>query len=125
MEKLIYPELSYEIVGILYEAYNQLSYGLQEKYYQRAIKKLLDEKKIPCQEQFMASIEINGENIGRYYFDFLVDQKIILEIKVGNHFKDKNIAQVYAYLKKSGLKLGILAQFTKNGVRTKRIVNIR
>ena len=38
--KVIYPELSYKIIGIIFEVYNDLGYGYQEKYYQRAITKL-------------------------------------------------------------------------------------
>jgi len=35
--RLVYPDLSYKIVGILYDVYNDLGYGYQEKYYQRAL----------------------------------------------------------------------------------------
>lgn len=41
--KVIYPELSYKIVGILFEVYNQLGPGYQEKYYQRAAESLFRE----------------------------------------------------------------------------------
>ena len=59
-----------------------------------------------------------------YYFDFLIDKKIILEIKVGNYFSRKDIQQLFAYLKVSGLQLGIIAHFTSSGVKYKRVVNI-
>ena len=59
------------------------------------------------------------------YLDFLIENKIILELKQGNLFSRKDIEQVYNYLKASNLKLGILARFTKSGVKYKRIINIK
>ncbi|EKE21357.1 MAG: hypothetical protein ACD_7C00270G0006 [uncultured bacterium] len=44
MAKLIYPKLSYDIVGALYEVYNTIGNGLQEKYYQKALVRELEEK---------------------------------------------------------------------------------
>jgi len=57
--------------------------------------------------------------------DFLVEDKILVEIKKGNYFSKKNIEQVYAYLKATGLKLAILANFTSTGVKFRRILNLR
>jgi len=59
-----------------------------------------------------------------YYFDFLIDGKIILETKVRNYFSKKDIDQLCSYLKVKNLKLGIIAHFTKTGVKFKRIVNL-
>lgn len=56
--------------------------------------------------------------------DFVIEGKIVLEIKVGEHFSKNNINQIYGYLKATDLKLGILANFTRTGVKYKRIINI-
>lgn len=121
---LIYKELTYRINGILFGVFNELGYGYQEKYYQRAISLALKEGNVKYKEQVSVPIEFKGSGIGRYFFDFLIEDKIILEIKKGDQFYKKDITQTYAYLKSSGLKLGLLANFTKNGVKIKRIVNI-
>ncbi|PIS29970.1 MAG: hypothetical protein COT41_03880 [Candidatus Portnoybacteria bacterium CG08_land_8_20_14_0_20_40_83] len=63
--------------------------------------------------------------IGIYYFDFLIDDKIVLEIKVRDYFSKKDITQLYSYLKAKNLKLGIIAHFTKTGVKFKRVANIK
>ncbi|MFA5098391.1 MAG: GxxExxY protein [Candidatus Margulisiibacteriota bacterium] len=49
--KLIYPELSYKLVGILFKAYNNLGGGYQEKIYQSAVRKELKSNKINFMEQ--------------------------------------------------------------------------
>ena len=56
--------------------------------------------------------------------DFLIEGKVVLEIKVGEHFSGSNINQLFGYLKATDLKLGILANFTRTGVKYKRIINI-
>lgn len=63
--------------------------------------------------------------IAKGYADFIIDGKIILEIKKGDSFRKSNIDQLHSYLKMTGLKLGILANFMSKGLLHKRIVNIR
>ena len=70
-------------------------------------------------------LEMPGETSSEVcHLDFLIDDKIILELKKGNRFFGKDIDQVYSYLKINNPQLGILANFTNHGVETKRIVNI-
>lgn len=122
---LIYPKLCYQIVGILFEVFKQLGIGYQEKYYQRIIAIELKENKLKFREQVPVVINYKGAKVGRYYLDFLIEDKIILEIKKHDKFSKANIEQVYGYLKAANLKLGILANFTKSGVKFKRIINIK
>ena len=119
---IIFPDLSYKIMGILFDIYHVFGNGFQEKYYYKAIKKGLDAAKIPYLEQVRTDLEIRGYDLGRFYIDFIIDNKIVLEIKSKLYITQKDIIQVLAYLKKTGLQLGILASFTKDGVRYKRIL---
>jgi GxxExxY protein len=123
VEKIIYKELSYKIVGILFEVYNSLGYGYQEKYYERAIERLFIFKNVQYKKQVSYKIAFKGEIIGRYFLDFLIDDKIILEIKKGKYFSKRNIEQVKAYIKITNLKLAILANFTPDGIKIFRVLN--
>ncbi|MCX6765351.1 MAG: GxxExxY protein [Candidatus Moranbacteria bacterium] len=123
-DKVIHKELSYKIVGVLFCAYNELGYGFQEKYYQKAIEQRLSEEKIKYKSQVPFKISFRGKEIGRYYLDLLIEDKVVVEIKKGNYFSKKNIEQVKGYLKATGLKLAIIANFTSKGVNFLRIVNI-
>jgi GxxExxY protein len=120
----VYKELSYRIVGVLYEADNRLGGGLQEKYYQKAVASLLAEKGIPFREQVPYNISLDKKCIGRYFLDFLIDEKIVLEIKKGHHFSRRNLEQVKGYLHITEKKLAILANFTPQGVRFMRVLNL-
>lgn len=72
----------------------------------------------------LVDLKYKGELIGKYRLDFLIDDKIVLEIKKDKLFSKKNIEQTFAYLKSRKLKLGILANFTREGLKFKRIVNL-
>jgi len=109
----------------VFDIYNELGYGYQEKHYERAIGKELARRKVPYKCQLCCRLKLRGEEIGKYYFDFLVDDKIVLEIKRGNYFSRKNISQVKGYLKAMNLQLGILANFTESGIKFMRILNVK
>ncbi len=122
---LIYPEISYQIIGVLFEVFRQLGHGYQEKYYQRAVSLELKRRGLKFKEQVYFPLNYKGDKIGNYFLDFLIEDKIILEIKKDKHFSRKNIEQILGYLKAFDLKLGIIANFTSEGLKFKRIVNIK
>ena len=121
---LVYPELSYEIVGWAFEVFDELGPGHSEKSYQRALAIALRAKDLQFKEQVYYKLKFRDEIVGRGYLDFLVDEKVILELKKDVNFSKTHIEQVLNYIKLSKLKLGILLNFTKEGVKFKRIVNI-
>lgn len=120
---LIEPELSYQLVGICFAVHNALGPSYQEKYYQRAVEVELKKAKVPYQKEIKFNLNYSGTNIGRYYFDFLIDNKIVLELKVAPAISKKDIGQLLRYLRKSDLKLGILVNFGINKLEYKRIIN--
>ncbi len=121
---LLYPELSYKIVGALLEVNKELGPNHQEKHYQKAIAEEFRLKGINFKEQVPIKLVYKDFPIGIYYADFIVEDKIIVELKTDRFFTRKNIEQTLAYLKSFNLKLGILSNFTKKGLEYKRIVNL-
>jgi len=122
-DKVIYKELSYELVGILYDVYNELGYGHPERYYQKAIAVALQRNNLLFKEQ--VPYVLKNKVIGRYFLDFLIDDKIVLELKKDGRFAKKNIEQVKSYLQATNMKLAILANFTPEGVKFLRVLNIK
>lgn len=123
-DQVLYKELSYNIIGTLFDVFVDIGYGYSEKYFQRAIAKGFKAQNIHFKEQVPYTLKYKNEQIGKFYFDFLIENKIILEIKVGRFYGRKNIQQLRNYLKVSGLELGILANFTPSGVKFIRILNM-
>ncbi|MCX6741285.1 MAG: GxxExxY protein [Candidatus Parcubacteria bacterium] len=123
-DQLIYPELSYQIIGILFEVHNRLGGSFQDKYYQRAVAATLREKGLDIKEQIYLPIQFISNQLGNYRPDFIIENKIILEIKRGDHFSRANIEQVIGYLKVAKLPLGVLANFTTKNLKYRRILNL-
>jgi GxxExxY protein len=122
MTELIHEKLSYEVVGVLFDVYNSLGSGYQEKYYQRALASEFNRKGIEIKEQLPIKLYFREQYLGIYYVDFLIDDKIVLEIKSSSKFYARDIKQVLGYLNAKNLDLGILACFSKNGLIYKRIL---
>jgi len=123
-DKVIYKKLSYEIVGSVFEVFKELGYGFKERYYEDAIAKEFKNRKIIFKRQIPYKLKYKNEVIGNYQFDFLVENKIVVELKRGDYFSKNNITQVLQYLKTTNLKLGILINIASSGVKFKRILNI-
>ena len=122
---LVYADECYEIMGLVFEVYNKLGYGHKELFYQKALAKEFESGNILFEEQLRVNVAYKGENLGVYILDFLLLDKIVVEIKKNEHFSIHDIRQIYSYLKATGLKLGLLIHFTSKGVRYKRIVNLK
>ena len=74
---LVYPELSFIIVGCAYEVFNELGPGHTEKNYQRALSAVFAERKIIFKEQEYYPLKFKDKVIGRGFLDFSVDNKIV------------------------------------------------
>ncbi len=122
-QDLLYPELSYLIMGCAFDVYNSLGPGYSEKYYQKALMEAFTQKHIAFQSELTMSVTYQNKIIGRKRLDFLVDRKVIVELKKGNNFSKSHIDQVVDYLKMNNLKLAILINFGSS-VLYKRIVNM-
>lgn len=110
--------------GNCFEVFNRLGYGHKEVVYQKALVKEFSANNILFKEQLRCKLKYRDKDVGIYVFDFLVFNKIILEIKQRSFISGKDINQLYKYLKSANLKLGIIITFTGDGVRYKRIVNL-
>ena len=106
------------------EVFKQLGSGHREQYYQRAVAAEFKRQGYNFKQFVRVNLNYKGLPIGIYILDFLIEGRVILEIKKDNYFSKQHIDQVNGYLKALNLKLGILANFTKDGVKFKRIVNL-
>lgn len=120
---IIYPQLSYQIMGVLFNVHNKLGPAYQEKYYQRAIEAEFNTQQVPFEREKLIQLQYQSAAIGKYYLDFVIENKIILETKAIDFFKRKDFRQVLAYLDVTNLKLAILTNFNTPKLTYKRIVN--
>ncbi len=121
---LLHHELCYQINAALFEVFKQIGPGHPEKIYQRAVAAALRKRSIKFVEQYYVPLKFDNTNVGRYYLDFLIEDKIILELKKGKFVDALLIDQVKHYLTSLNLQLALVACFTNHGVFTKRILNL-
>ena len=119
---IIYKDLSYRIIGLAIEVHNKLGYGFLEKVYENALMKLFKREGIRACQQASIPVYFEGEIVGDFYADILVNDQIILELKAVNHILDVHRAQIINYLKASDVKLGILLNFGKTRLEQERFV---
>ncbi len=122
-DKLVFPDLSYKIVGASFKVFNNLGWGLPEKDYGRALALELGKLNLNYKREIYIPLKYDSENISRYFADFIIENKILLELKVAPKLGYIHAKQVLSYLRNSSLKLGILIYFTKDGIKYRRILN--
>lgn len=123
MAELVYPDLSYKIVGVLFRVHNKLGNRYQEKYYHRAVAIGFKEAELHFQEEVLVDLTFSDNKIGKYFLDFVVENRIVVEIKAVPRLTPRDFRQVRAYLKAKELRLGILANFRTERLEHKRILN--
>lgn len=124
MEEYLYKEENYTIVGILFEVHKNLGKGFSEIVYKDAIEYEFQQNNIPYEreKEFLVTYK---ETIlkHKFYADFVVYDKIILEIKTVECFNNSHFNQCLNYLKVSKNKLAILVNFNLISLEYKRIIS--
>jgi GxxExxY protein len=127
-EKLIatpYDDLTYAIIGCGMAVHRKLGPGMRENTYQRDLEVHLSEKGIPfvAQKLYVVYDTVDGNCLIGYYIpDFVVDQKVIVEIKALHGLDNSHKAQVIGYLAVTSCPLGLLINFGERSLKFKRIL---
>jgi len=119
-----YPEseITSKIINCGFKIFNALGYGLPEKVYQRAMAKELENSKLKFKKECYGSIKYYDQIIGKYFLDFLVEDKVALEFKVRNNQYKSDEKQLLSYLTAKRIKVGLLLIITDEGVKIKRMI---
>ena len=123
MENIIYKDESYKIIGKCFEVHNNLGPGFLEIVYKDALEYEFKKANIPFERE--KEYIVNYKDIilpHKFYADFIVNNKIILEVKAVAGISDEFIAQALNYLKVSGNKLALIVNFGELKLNFKRIV---
>ena len=120
---LLYAEESFKINGAIYEVHKALGPGLLEKVYQEALEKELKLQGIPFEREKSFTITYKGEELEQKYIaDFVIYDKIVVELKAVEELLPVHKAQVINCLALTGYKLGLLVNFNALQVKPERIV---
>ena len=105
------------------DVHNELGKGFAEGVYSDALEFELKSHGVPCKREISFKINYKGKLLAHQYVaDFVVEEKIILELKAIERLANTNVKQVLNYLAASRLELGLLVNFEEDSLQHKRIV---
>jgi len=123
MSDIILKEESYKIIGACMEVHRELGFGFKEIIYKDALEIEFKSLEIPYQREKLYKIEYKGQILPRRYpADFVIYDSIILEVKAMPMIINNFVLQTRNYLKASGIRLGIIANFGESSFKSKRVV---
>jgi GxxExxY protein len=112
MKEILYKEEVYAVQGAVFEVYREMGCGFLEAVYQECMEKELRSRGVPFEAQRELELVYKGERLSQIYKpDFICHGKIIVELKAVKETTDEHRAQVFNYLKATGLRLGVLVNF--------------
>jgi GxxExxY protein len=119
---ILYKDLSYRIIGLAMEVHRKLGPGFLERVYENSLMVLFKRESIPAVQQAPIKVYFEGEVVGNYVADILVDEKIILELKTVDIITNVHRAQTLNYLKATKKKLAIVLNFAQDKLEYERLV---
>lgn len=108
---MIHKELTGQIIESFYKVYNKLGYGFLEKVYENALCSELRNQGLGVVSQFPIQVYYNGEAVGEYFADILVEDKVIVELKSAELIRKEHELQLINYLKATKAEVGLLLNF--------------
>lgn len=123
MIELVYKEESYSIIGLCMEVHNQLGHGFSEIVYKDALEFEFSENGIVYEREKEYPVFYKGNLLKhKFYADFVVFDKIILEVKCVKSIADEHESQAINYLKVSDNRLALIVNFARGKMEHKRII---
>ena len=116
-----YEELTSEIIATCFEVNKELGTGFLESVYEKALMIALRKHQLSAEAQVPLTVFFQGEVVGQFFADILVEQKVMLELKAVIHLLPEHQAQVINYLKATEIEVGLLINFGTPRVEVKRL----
>ncbi len=118
----LHKQLTESLIAAAMEVHTKLGHGFLESIYEAAMAVELDLRKIPYEQQKPLPVFYKGKKLKDFVCDFLVDQKVLLELKALKTMSAAEEAQVLNYLKAGNLKVGLLLNFGEPSLKIRRFV---
>jgi GxxExxY protein len=119
---LMHNELTRAIIGASMEVHSNLGPGFLENVYEEAMAIEFNLQNVPYERQKAIPVIYKGEKAKDFYCDFLVADKVLVELKALKTLTNNEEAQILNYLKATGLKIGLLINFGEQSLKYKRMV---
>ncbi|HPG41768.1 MAG TPA: GxxExxY protein [bacterium] len=122
---MLYEEITGSILDSAFMVANELGAGFLESVYEKAMVVALKEKHLNVEIQKPISVIFHNQNVGDFYADILVEDKVIIELKAVKAILPEHQAQVINYLKATGYEVGLLINFGTPKIEYKRLTRYK
>ena len=112
-DKLLHRAVTEAIIGAAFDVYSELEYGFLERVYQRALQVELSRGGFSAEIERRTQVKYKGVIVGDYDADLIVSGSVVVEIKVNPQYDKRDEAQLLNELKATGLKVGLLVNFSR------------
>ncbi|MFH1370313.1 MAG: GxxExxY protein [Planctomycetota bacterium] len=119
---LKHSELTRAVIGAAMEVHSNLGPVFLESVYEAALAIELNLRNVPYERQKAIPVMYKGEKAKDFFCDFLVDRKVLVELKAMAVLTEVEEAQVLNYLKVTGLQVGLLVNFGQRSLKYKRLI---
>jgi len=109
------------IIKAFYKVYNNLGYGFLEKVYENALLIELRRFGLFCKAQLQIKVFYDGNEIGFYIADIVVNESVIIEVKAAESLCEEHEAQLTNYLKATDIEVGMLLNFGKKAELKRKV----
>jgi GxxExxY protein len=109
--ELLYQDITDKIIKAFYKVYNELGYGFLEKVYKNAFFFELIAMGLFCEKQKPIKVYYNGNMVGEYFADIIVNGCVIVELKAAERLSEAHELQLINYLKATEIEVGLLLNF--------------
>jgi len=117
-----HKEITEAIIGSAFEVYNHLGYGFLHRVYHRALQVELLHRGFKAELERRIIVRYKEAIVGEYDADLVVNDSVLVEVKIAPQYDKRDEAQLLNELKATGVKVGILVNFGRNKVEYKRLV---
>ena len=117
-----YSDITRKIIGTAMKVHSTLGNGFQEVIYQRALAIEMAKQGLSFQRELEMQIYYDGQEIGTRRVDFLVEDKVMVELKALTALEDVHLAQGINYLEAYKLEVGLLLNFGAKSLEYRRLI---
>ena len=117
-----YAEITEKIIGCAYRVYNTMGFGFAESVYENCLMIEFGKAGLEFESQKPITVCYEGKNVGDFFADLLVEDRVMVELKSVRHLAQRHEVQLVNYLVATGIDVGLLLNFGEERVEVKRKV---
>ena len=118
-----HSDITAKILKAYFNVYNILGYGFLEKVYENAMIIELRKLRLECEKQKQIDVFYDNQNIGLYFADIIVENKVIIELKAAEDLDEAHEAQLVNYIQATDIEVGLLLNFGKEAQYKRKVLS--